>query len=638
MKYCPICERSYRDEVEVCEADGATLRVAGSKQDPFIGQTIKGRYRVMRKLGEGGMGTVYLAEQVSIGRRVALKVLHGQYARDEEFVKRFRHEARLAAALNHRNVITVYDFDQADEGSLFIAMEYVDGKSLSEVVRQEGPLDVGRAVRLGTQIAEGLGAAHRAGVIHRDIKPENIMVVGEEENIKLMDFGIARLRDAGTMTRLTRAGVIMGTPAYMSPEQIEGGEISEKTDIYAFGIVLYEMLSGGVPFKASTPGAVLVKHLQEAPIGLRKLRREIPSLVERVVMTALEKKAQKRQRSMDEVVQGLKKAGGTLAGEEIPKTLVESLPLGGKITDKLLGARRPLVVAGVLLLPVIVGLWFILWVGGWIGTKPEKPVTVKVVSLAIQAEKRDLKAKERIILRLKGKYPDGSEGEITQGVEWRSSNTSVATVSPKGQVEALAGGNVDITARYVEMQTSPLTLFVKGGEVEPPVGPSPLAAQVVSLTVDADRRELRVKDRVALRVRGRYSDGSEGLITKGVDWQTSDRAVVTINSKGQAEGRREGNADVTARYGDIASSPLTLVVRATKIPEPTPPPIDKGKIADHIKIARFYRERGEYADAFSELQKASGLDPNNRDVRAEVENTRKACLAEKKLGRAGLPC
>ena len=636
MKYCPICEQSYGDHVEVCKVDGATLRASGAQQDPFIGQMIKGRYQVMKKLGEGGMGTVYLAEQVSIGRKVALKVLHKQYARDEEFVRRFRHEARLAASLNHRNVITVYDFDQADDGSLFIAMEHVAGRSLKDVI-QEGPLDVGRAVRLGIQIAEGLGAAHRAGVIHRDIKPENVMVVGEGEEIKLMDFGIARLRDAGSMTRLTRAGVIMGTPAYMSPEQVEGTEVSEKTDTYAFGIVLYEMLSGGVPFRASTPAAVLVKHMQEMPVPLRKLRREIPSAVERVVMQALEKKPQRRQRDMEEVIQGLKKAEGTLVGAEIPKTLIESRPLAEKFAGTLQSVKRKLVRTTILSLPVIAGLWFLLWVGGWIGgEKAEKLVVAKVVSLAIQAEKRDLKARERITLRVKGKYPDGSEGEITQGVEWLSSNAAVATVTPKGQLEALAGGNVDIIARYAGIQSSPLTLFVKGGEKIPDV-PLPPAAQVVSLTVDGDRRELKVKDRMALRARGRYSDGSEGVITGGVEWQSSDRNVITISSKGQAEGRREGNADVTARYGEITSSPLTLFVRgATK--GPGQPPVDRGRVADHIKIAKFYRERGEYSDAFSELQKASGIDPNNRDVRAEVENTRKACLAEKKLGRAGLPC
>jgi serine/threonine protein kinase len=307
MKYCPICAKNYDDTAEVCELDGATLRMSRPKQDSLINKVIKGRYRVLKKLGEGGMGTVYLADQFAINRKVALKIIHPDYARDEDFVKRFRQEATLAASLSHHNVVTVFDFDQADDGSLYIVMEYVDGRSLGEVI-QDNPIDVGSALQLGVQIAEGLSAAHRAGVIHRDIKPENIMVVEGGRAIKLMDFGIARLRDSTATTRLTQAGMIMGTPAYMAPEQIEGGELSERTDIYAFGIVLYEMLTGRVPFKAPTPGAVLIKHLHEAPTPLSKVRKEIPSSVEQIVIQALQKSPEKRLRDMEEVVAALKKA------------------------------------------------------------------------------------------------------------------------------------------------------------------------------------------------------------------------------------------------------------------------------------------------------------------------------------------
>lgn len=307
MKYCPICENEYPENIEVCPVDGATLRFKSGKQDSLVGSVVKGRYRVIQKLGEGGMGAVYLAEQVAVSRKVALKWLHSDYARDEDFVKRFRQEAKLAAALSHRNVVTIFDFDQADDGSLYIVMEYVNGKNLAEIVR-EGPMEVRRALRSAVQIAEGLMAAHRAGVIHRDVKPENVMVVGAEEEIKLMDFGISRLRDLSGTSRLTRSGTIMGTPAYMAPEQIEGAEVSEGTDIYAFGIVLYEMLTGSVPFQARTPGAVLVKHLKEPAQPLRKIRREVPVLVERVVSKALEKDVQKRQASMQEVVESLREA------------------------------------------------------------------------------------------------------------------------------------------------------------------------------------------------------------------------------------------------------------------------------------------------------------------------------------------
>ncbi|MGE5304793.1 MAG: protein kinase domain-containing protein [Alphaproteobacteria bacterium] len=313
MKYCPLCERTYGDEVTVCAIDGSILRESGIKQDPLIGKIVKARYRVLNKLGEGGMGTVYLAEQIAINRNVALKILHPDYANDPEFVKRFRQEARLAASLSHHNIVTIFDFDQGDDGSLYIVMEYVAGTSLSTVIKN-GLLDVPTAVRLAIQIAEGLRAAHAAGVIHRDIKPENIMVLPGDE-IKLMDFGIARLSNVEGATRLTRSGMIVGTPTYMAPEQIEGGEVGEATDIYAFGVLLYEMLSGHVPFSAPTPGAVLIKHLTETALPLRKLRNDVPAALEKIVKQALEKEPGRRQRSMGEVVDLLAKAQSVTAAE-----------------------------------------------------------------------------------------------------------------------------------------------------------------------------------------------------------------------------------------------------------------------------------------------------------------------------------
>ena len=459
MKYCPICERNYGDDVQVCQMDGATLKIFGARQDPYVGKVIKNRYKVIKKVGEGGMGTVYLAEQMSVGRKVALKLLQGNYATDDEFIGRFRREARLAASLNHRHIVTVYDFDQGDDETLFIAMEYLDGGKLSDVIRRDGPLSIGRAARLGLQIAEGLEAAHRAGVIHRDIKPDNIMVVGEErvETIKLMDFGIARLRDAGAASRLTRADVIMGTPAYMAPEQAEGAEVSEQTDIYALGIVLYEMLSGSVPFKASTPSAVLVKQIQEAPVALRKLRREIPASIERVVMQALEKKPQKRQRDMREVVQGLQKVDVSPVDEPSTKTAVETLVLPRGGTDKLQIVKKPFLWAGgvSLIAVALIVFWFF-------GPSGSKDADVKrIVSLGIQG-KRQLNVGEKTVLRVGGRLSDGSETDVAKNLDWHSSDDSVVAVSGDGQVEARKDGFADITVRYERLVSPPLTLVVRG--------------------------------------------------------------------------------------------------------------------------------------------------------------------------------
>jgi predicted Ser/Thr protein kinase len=329
----------------------------GTTADPLIGTVIQGRYRITRLLGEGGMGSVYLADQLSIGRRVAIKVLHGQYARDEEFITRFRREAQSAAALNHHRVVVIYEFGQAENGSLFIAMEYVAGHTLKELI-QQGPLPLGYAVRLGLQIAEGLHAAHRAGVIHRDVKPENIMV-REGGEIKLMDFGIARMQDAQAHTRLTRTGLIVGTPEYMAPEQIEGTEVTAQTDLYAWGIVMYEMLKGETPFTSPTPAKVLVSHLQQKPPPLRPTRRDVPEAVERVVLQALAKDPRDRQRHMGEVITALQAATGQVEAGAVPGTRVEARP--ETVTQRSL--RKWGVGAALLLGTVVVSATIVRFVG-----------------------------------------------------------------------------------------------------------------------------------------------------------------------------------------------------------------------------------------------------------------------------------
>lgn len=294
------------------------------KIDPLIGQVIQDRYRVLRTVGKGDMGTVYLAEQLDSGRRVVLKILHGQYTRDEEFLRRFRSEAQQAASLSHPRVVTIHEFGQFEDGKLFIATEYAAGKTLRELL-QEGLLPVGQAVALGIQIAEALQAAHKAGIIHRAVKPENIMV-REWDDIKLMDLGIARPRDTEMRTRTTRTGMFVGTPEYAAPEQIQGGEVTGQTDIYAWGIVLYEMLTGEVPFSAPTPEVMFVKHLQEMPQSVRKLRWEVPETAERVAMQALEKKPENRQRNMGEVIAQLRGEAVQGTGGNIPGTVLGSQP------------------------------------------------------------------------------------------------------------------------------------------------------------------------------------------------------------------------------------------------------------------------------------------------------------------------
>ena len=274
-------------------------------RDTLIGHTLQGRWHVLNRLGGGGMGTVYLAEQISMGGRpVALKVLHREFSRDAEFVRRFRFEAEQAGRINDPRIVTVYDFGETDDGQLFLVMEYVVGKTLKELVKQ-GPLPLEHAMKFGMQLAEALQTVHSAGIVHRDVKGDNAIVREGRDELKLMDFGIAKPTDDEGRTWKTHTGVIVGTPRYMAPEQIEHGQVSPRTDIYAWGIVLYEMLTGDAPFSASTPTAVLLKHLNEAPRPVREVRPEVSAALERIVLWAIEKNPENRPQSMAEVIVAL---------------------------------------------------------------------------------------------------------------------------------------------------------------------------------------------------------------------------------------------------------------------------------------------------------------------------------------------
>src|SRR5258706_66029 len=358
MRHCPICEKSYSEQVTNCEVDGATLSESQAQQDRYIGRMIKGRFRVLSKLGEGAMGTLFLAEQVAIQKKVALKILNSRYGNDEEFIKRFHREARLAAGLNHRNIVTVLDFDTMEDGIFFIAMEYIDGMTLGELIKREGALPIAQAVELGIQLAEGLSAAHLAGVIHRDIKPDNLMIVADGQILKIMDFGIARSVETEAGTRLTRLDAIMGTPDYMAPEQVNGVDANEQSDLYACGVVLYEMLTGKLPFKAPTPGATLIKQVSEIPVAVRKLRKEIPSAVERVIMQALEKKPENRQKNAAGLADALRNTNVTLLDANDAATTIMATRIFDARELRRSRLTWKVVAAGSAVALAFVGVWF----------------------------------------------------------------------------------------------------------------------------------------------------------------------------------------------------------------------------------------------------------------------------------------
>jgi eukaryotic-like serine/threonine-protein kinase len=263
---------------------------------------IDGRYRILRRIGSGGMADVYCAEDSHLGRQVAIKVLHRRFAQDQEFVERFRREAKSAAGLNHPNVVGVFDRGE-HEGTYYIAMEFLTGRTLKDIVTGEAPLPQERVTDIGTQILEAAGFAHRHGVIHRDFKPHNV-IVDEHGHAKVTDFGIAR---AGA-SEMTETGSIMGTAQYLSPEQAQGHAVTATSDIYSIGVMLYEMLAGRLPFEGDSAVAVALKHLSETPPPISQWRPDVHPALEAVVMAALAKDPTQRWQSAEDLAAALEAA------------------------------------------------------------------------------------------------------------------------------------------------------------------------------------------------------------------------------------------------------------------------------------------------------------------------------------------
>jgi serine/threonine protein kinase len=306
MLQCPRCGRQFPDNVHVCPDDFTPLRaddtISDARVDPLIGRVFDGKYRLEEPLGGGGMGTVYRATHLLIERQVAIKVLSQRFVGDQTAQERFRREARAAGRMHHPNAVTVNDFGTTEDGWLYIVMELLEGRTLRDLLAREAPLDPARAVSFMLQACAAVGAAHDANLIHRDLKPANIFIEQRPDLpaiAKVLDFGVAKFavdeHEDDDYQTLTQVGAIIGTPRYMSPEQCAGtAPLTPASDVYSLGIILYEMLTGAVPFSAETPLALAMKQVTEAPRPPRELVPAIPRELEAVVLHALAKQAANR--------------------------------------------------------------------------------------------------------------------------------------------------------------------------------------------------------------------------------------------------------------------------------------------------------------------------------------------------------
>ena len=314
MRFCPRCGSRYQYE-RFCPEDGAPTELlpeAGPPKDALLGTLVDGRYRIDAQIGEGGMGVVYRATHIALNKTLALKILRGEMAKDPEAVQRFMQEAQSATSIGHENIIDINDFGQLPDGAAYFVMEYLNGRPLNDLIKRGGSIPTSDAVQILRQIASALSAAHARGIVHRDLKPDNVFVLarGELTNfVKVLDFGIAKV--ATSKNKLTQTGMVFGTPHYMSPEQAAGQGVDARTDVYALGVIMYEMFTGRVPFDADTFMGVLTKHMFEkpAPMSGGESSRQLGAL-EQITMRALEKKPEDRYESMDALVSDLDRVMG----------------------------------------------------------------------------------------------------------------------------------------------------------------------------------------------------------------------------------------------------------------------------------------------------------------------------------------
>jgi len=356
---CPKCQFDNPSDSKFCKECGTQListeeisapteTLETPKEELTTGSTFAGRYQIIEELGKGGMGKVYKALDKEIKAKVALKLIRPEVAADKNTIERFRNELKMARDIAHKNVCRMYDLNK-EGGSYYITMEYVRGEDLKRLIRKVGQFSAGKTISIAKQVCDGLAEAHRLGVVHRDVKAKNIMV-DEEGNARIMDFGIAR---SVTGKGITGAGVMIGTPEYMSPEQVEGKAVDQRSDIYSLGVILYEMVTGRIPFEGDTPLSIAVKHKTEAPQEPRELNAQIPEDLNRVILRCMEKNKEKRYQSPGEVRSELENIE-----KGIPST-ERIIPRKETITTKEITVtfRKPwLIIAALFVVVVIAGV------------------------------------------------------------------------------------------------------------------------------------------------------------------------------------------------------------------------------------------------------------------------------------------
>jgi eukaryotic-like serine/threonine-protein kinase len=580
--------------------------------DTLIDSVFDGRYRIIRKLGAGGMANVYLAEDQELGRRVAIKILDDRHAADDSFIERFRREAKNAAGLSHPNIVSIYDRGEA-EGTYYIAMEYLSGRSLKELIVSRGPTPIRIAIDYTRQMLAALGFAHRHGIVHRDIKPHNV-VVDADGRLKVTDFGIAR----SGASQMTEVGSIIGTAQYLSPEQARGSPVDQRSDVYSVGIVLYEMLTGTVPFTGETPLEIAMKHLSEVPVPPSELREDVPDDLDLVVLRALAKDPEDRYQTAEEMNDDLARIQrGLSVSSETTDAATAVLAGAGIANAPTIIAPRPTQVAPsqpppptapagyygydgpprrsrslwpwLLVLLLLIGAGFAAWFAyGKIRDElnANKPVAVPYVVGLKQAQAvtkiTDKGLKAKTVTGFSQTYPDGTvmNQSIAGGEKTDKGNTVLLTVShgkPKATVPdvvgkqqsdavaALVAAHLKVSVFHVYSSESPDTVTAQN----PPADSRVFWNTNVRINVSQGAKQIEIPNVVGQP----YASARSTLLAAGLGVARtqvdSNQPADTVISQSPGAGTRVGAGTTVTLSVSRGSTATTPVPDVSNQDEPT---------------------------------------------------------------------
>jgi serine/threonine protein kinase/Flp pilus assembly protein TadD len=598
-------------------------------QEPARGTSFAGRYVVIEELGAGGMGKVFRVEDTKIKQEIALKLIKPEIAGDKNIIERFRNELKMARMIAHRNICRTFDLGEA-EGDYFITMEYVPGESLKSMIRMSKRLEVGTAVAIGKQVCEGLAEAHRLGVVHRDLKPSNIMI-DKDGNVRIMDFGIARsLKEKG----ITGAGMMIGTPEYMSPEQVEGQDVDQRSDIYSLGIILYEILTGHVPFEGDTPFSVALKQRSEAPRDPRELNGQIPDPLSRAIQKCLAKNRQDRYQTADELRLAMENVEQRLSTSQKAVVKKKSITVGEQPS----GPKKPLIYATActLLILAILGAAYFLAI-----RRQAKPSVVVLPFTFVEGSPDDRAFGDGLAVTLSDNL---LRLERAQGTLWVISPDKVrgADIRTPSQVKQTLGGDYVLTGnirrnadmiRLTMSLVDAKTLLQRG----PPVS---FTDPITNLKTWQDDVVIKTVQMLNLKIEPRKKlNWSEGTTSLPSAYESYLRGIGYLLPSEQAETTDEA-VDCLQRaceqdpHFPLARIELAMAYRSKYRLTKDPVFLDKARssgrqalgdndqlVAADIVLGMTYRDAGQYDPAVQEFRRALQLEPKNYQAYTELGYT-----------------